>query len=69
MNVWYPYAQQMELACLCHLRDSKFDRKAVAVHVQPLQFSSSIDDVGGPCLIVRTQDAIVHLTVRRWHQH
>lgn len=61
--------QVAQLACLCNLGDGKLDGKAVAVHVQSLQFSGPVDDVGVPCLIVRTQDAIVHLAVRRGHQH
>lgn len=39
--------QIAQLACLCNLGDGKLDGKAVAVHVQALQFSGPVDDVGG----------------------
>lgn len=39
--------QVAQLACLCNLGDGKLDGKAVAVHVQALQFSGPVDDVGG----------------------
>ena len=39
--------QIAQLACLCNLGYGKLDGKAVAVHVQALQFSGPVDDVGG----------------------
>ncbi len=39
--------QVAQLACLRNLGDGKLDWKAVAVHVQALQFSGPVDDVGG----------------------
>ena len=70
---WLQYASvihyQGSLACLCHLRDSQLDRKSVAVHVQALQFSGPVDDVGSAGVIVSPQEAVMHLAVRWRHQH
>lgn len=69
MRIMFASHCQGRLACLCHLGDSQLDRETVAVHVQALQLSGPVDDVGIACISVSTQEAIMHLAVRWGHQH